>query len=68
MAVPALIIFGKMHFLLISENEFFHEIKYCGMTSFMEFVFYVLTVGLQWTQTANTMNDRHNIFADCDMT
>ena len=22
-AVPALIIFGKMHFLLISENEFF---------------------------------------------
>ena len=32
------IIFGKMHFLLISENEFTHEIKYNGMTSFTEFM------------------------------
>ena len=36
-AVTALIIFGKMHFLLISENEFTHEIKCNGMTSFMDF-------------------------------
>ena len=27
------IIFGKMHFLLILENEFFHEIKSDGITS-----------------------------------
>ena len=32
------IIFGKMHFLLISEIEFFHEIKCNGITSFMEFM------------------------------
>ena len=33
------IIFGKMHFLLISENLlFFHEMKFTGMTSFMEFM------------------------------
>ena len=37
-AVTAPIIFGQMHFLLISENEFFHEIKCNGMTSFMEFM------------------------------
>ena len=40
-AGTALIIFVKMHFLLISENEFFfvfffHEIKRDGMTSFMD--------------------------------
>ena len=29
----ALIIFGKMYFLLISENEFFHEVKRDGITS-----------------------------------
>ena len=29
----ALVIFGKMHFLAISENEFFHEIKRDGITS-----------------------------------
>ena len=28
------IIFGKMHFLLISENEFFHEIKCNGIDKF----------------------------------
>ena len=31
--VPALIILGKMHILLISEKEFFHEIKRDGITS-----------------------------------
>ena len=36
------IIFGKMHFLLISENLFFHEIKCNEMTSFMEFMFLVI--------------------------
>ena len=28
------IIFGKMRFLLMSENEFFHEIKRDGIASF----------------------------------
>ena len=32
--VPALIIFGKIHFLLTSENEFFHAIKRDGITRF----------------------------------
>ena len=32
--LTALIIFGKIHFLLISENEFTHEIKRDGITSF----------------------------------
>ena len=36
--LTALIIFGKMHFLLISENEFFHEMIRNGMTSFMKFM------------------------------
>ena len=31
--VPVLIIFGKIHILLISEKEFFHEIKRDGITS-----------------------------------
>ena len=31
--VPTLIIFGKRHFLLRSENEFILEIKRDGMTS-----------------------------------
>ena len=39
-AVTAPIIFDKIHFLLISENEFFHEIKCNGMTSFLEFMMY----------------------------
>ena len=30
--------FGKMHFLLLSENQSFCEIKYDEMTSFMEFM------------------------------
>ena len=38
----ALIISVKMHFLLLSENEFFHEIECNGMTSFMDFMFFVL--------------------------
>ena len=33
-----LILCGKMPFLLLSENEFFHIIKCKGMTSFMEFM------------------------------
>ena len=32
-----LIIFGKMYFLLISETEFFHEVKLDRMTNFMDF-------------------------------
>ena len=32
-AVTAPIIFGKVHFLLISANEFFHEIKRDGITT-----------------------------------
>ena len=31
--IKALIIFGKMHFLGISESNFFHEIKHTRMTS-----------------------------------
>ena len=38
MSFTAPIILGKMHSLLISENEFLHEIKCNGMTSFMEFM------------------------------
>ena len=37
-AVTAPVIFGKMHFLLISENDFFYEIKCNGITSFMDFM------------------------------
>ena len=33
-----LIIFGKIHFLSKSENEFFHEIKCDGITSFADFI------------------------------
>ena len=32
--VPALIIFGKIHFLLTSETEILHEIESDGITSF----------------------------------
>ena len=32
------IIYNSMHSLLISENEFFHEVKCNGMTSFMDFM------------------------------
>ena len=35
-AVTAPFIFGKTHFLLISENEFTHEIKRDGITSFTD--------------------------------
>ena len=34
----ALIIFGEMHFLLIPQNEFSHEIKCNRMTSITEFM------------------------------
>ena len=45
------IIFGKIDFLLISENEFLHEIKCKGTTSFMEFMPTALhgtRAGLNW--------------------
>ena len=38
--VTAPIIFGEMHFHVISENEFFHEIKRDERTSFMDFTKY----------------------------
>ena len=38
------IISGTMHFLLISENAFCHEMKCNGMTSFMEF----MVVHMNW--------------------
>ena len=33
-----LIVFGEMHFLQISENEFFQEMKRDGRKSFMDFM------------------------------
>ena len=42
-AVTAPILFGKMHFLLISANWFTREITVIGMTSFMEFMFPVIS-------------------------
>ena len=36
-AVAILIIFGKIHFLLVSENYFFHEIKRDRRANFMDF-------------------------------
>ena len=46
-AVTAPIIFGKKHFLLISEIEFFHKIKCNVLTSLMEFMMsrYCIRVG-----------------------
>ena len=45
----AVIIFGKMHFLLISENEFTHEIECNGMTSFVDFMWWWCSIdGLHW--------------------
>ena len=35
-----------MHFLLISQNESFHEIQFNGMTSFMESMLYALNQGI----------------------
>ena len=47
-AFPTLIIFGKIRFLLISENEFSHEMKSNGMTSFLDFMLIVsLIMSLQ---------------------
>ena len=45
------IIFGKMQFLLISENEFFHEIECNGMTNVMELMLGVLII-LSFVQIA----------------
>ena len=44
--LTAPIIFGKIHFLLISENEFTHEIKCYGMTSFMDFICKFIRISL----------------------
>ena len=52
-------IFGKIHFLLISERKFFPEIKCYGMTSFMEFInyatpewyFWSVALGGQWQES-----------------
>ena len=41
-AVTAPIMFCKTRFLLISENEFFHELKCNGMTGFVEFILLVI--------------------------
>ena len=38
--IKALILFGKMHFLGISENNSFHDIKRTGMTSFMDLMIF----------------------------
>ena len=35
--MPALIILGKVHFLLMSENEFFPGINVTELQAFMEF-------------------------------
>ena len=48
--VPILIIFGEMHFLLISENEFTHEMKCNRITSFKEFMKYVVHFGISYKQ------------------
>ena len=37
-AFPTLIIFRNIHFQLISENEFFHEIKCDRITSFIDYM------------------------------
>ena len=53
--VTAPIIFGKMHFLLISENEFFHQIKCNRMTNFMEFMYFLNK--LSWIIDSVLLND-----------
>ena len=46
----ASVIFGIMHYLVISENVFFHEIKCDGMTSFIDFMKYGLASSWQGWQ------------------
>ena len=41
--VPTLILYGKMHFLPMSENGFFHETKCDGITSLREIHVLMLT-------------------------
>ena len=48
--IKALITFGKMHFLGISVNNFFHEIKCNRITSFMEFIIYIFVVVISETK------------------
>ena len=43
LSVPALIIFAEMRFLLVPENEFFHEIRSDRRTGFMNFMFYLIS-------------------------
>ena len=47
--LPQSYIFGKMRFLLMPENAFFHEIKCNGMTSFMEYMLYCKFFLQVWT-------------------
>ena len=49
--LTALIIFGKIHFLLISENEFFHEMKCDRTTVCMEFMSTIFWKEDEWIQT-----------------
>ena len=51
-----------MHFLLISENEFTHEITCNGMTSFMEF----MRLGVRST-ACDKVNPRHSIKMNLDL-
>ena len=60
-AVTATIVFGKIHFLLISEKEFFHEIKCNGMTSFMEFMNRLL-LKIKILNTETRDKSYHNTF------
>ena len=56
-----------MHFLLISENEFFHEIKHNRMTSFMNFMWrccscwwccfkYLCCRGQEWSSLSDVLS------------
>ena len=45
-AVPALLIFGKINFLLISEHQFFMKQNVTELQVFMEFM--ITTVGGDW--------------------
>ena len=49
--VPALIIFGKMHFLLISENVFINEMKRDGITIFLHFMPIIVETNIKITES-----------------
>ena len=58
----ALIILGKIHFLLISENEFFMKKKCDGRTNFMDVMRYVML-----NFTSQLMYDLNAIFNVCHL-